>query len=114
MLVDPPSTPDLWSPLYSEIRKYSLHYKIKSTDNQDTLTGPRVARFLPGSVHEQSPILSHHRDSATRKHLKNVYSALAVTMLAAGIGAVGFFFVGVAVSAGLPSFLRQLPPVHVQ
>lgn len=31
---------------------------------------------------------------ATRKHLKNVYSALALTMLAAGVGAVGFFFIG--------------------
>lgn len=31
----------------------------------------------------------------TRKHLKNVYSALALTMLAAGVGALGFFFIGI-------------------
>ena len=39
------------------------------------------------------------RDAGTRGHLKNVYSALALTMLSAGVGAVGFFYVGATVSS---------------
>ena len=40
-----------------------------------------------------------HRNKATRTHLKNVYAALALTMLSAGAGALAFFFTGFMVRA---------------
>jgi len=40
-------------------------------------------------------------NAGTRHHLKNVYSALALTMLAAGVGAVAYFYMGPVVSNNL-------------
>lgn len=42
-----------------------------------------------------------YRDKPTRRHLKNVYSVLSLTMLAAGVGAVAFFFMGHPVSSSV-------------
>lgn len=39
-----------------------------------------------------------HLNKATKQHLKNVYSSLALTMLSAALGAVGFFLLNVQLS----------------
>ena len=38
-----------------------------------------------------------YRNKATKQHLKNVYSSLALTMLSAALGAVGFFLLNMQV-----------------
>ena len=50
------------------------------------------------------------RDKPTRHHLKNVYSALSLAMLSAGVGAVAFFFTGFMVGSLLGNYFW--PAMH--
>ena len=71
---------------------------------QYTLSGKSVWKGVPLThVHTFTSLTHththiHSSNKATRRHLKNVYTSLALTTLAAGVGAFAFFVTAFHVS----------------
>lgn len=89
---------------YSMDSLFNTKFSVKALSNFSNLwvcpQWPRCNNILLCAFVQTLPFLCmwSNRSKATTRHLKNVYSALALTMLSAFGGAIAFFVTGFSVS----------------